>query len=120
MLNTGSRLEGLNKAIGTRIAVSGDLAAKATGHRYRPVGSFVVKGRTGATEVLTPIDPDNARPEWEARYEAAFHAASSGSAEAAALFAALYEEKPDDPCVAFHHRRLVAGRTGTAIHMDEK
>jgi len=120
MLNTGSRLEGLNKAIGTRIAASGDIAAKATHQRCRPVGSFVVKGRTGATEVLTPIDPENFQPEWEARYEAAFHAASSGGAEAAELFAALYRENPDDPCVAFHHRRLAAGGTGTAIHMDEK
>ncbi|MGH7092161.1 MAG: adenylate/guanylate cyclase domain-containing protein, partial [Stellaceae bacterium] len=120
MLNTGSRLEGLNKAIGTRIAASGDIAAKATGHRFRPVGSFVVKGRTGATEVLTPINPTNSHPERETRYEAAFRAASTGCAEAAVLFAALYRENPDDPCIAFHHRRLAAGETGTAIHMDEK
>lgn len=120
MLNTGSRLEGLNKAIGTRIAVSGDIAAKATGHRFRRVGSFVVKGRSGATEVLTPIDPEDFRPEWERRYETAFCAAEAGRPEAADLFAALYRENPDDPCVAFHHRRLAAGETGTSIHMDEK
>jgi adenylate cyclase len=45
MLNTGSRLEGLNKTIGTRICVSGEIVRNARRHRFRPIGSFVVKGR---------------------------------------------------------------------------
>jgi adenylate cyclase len=55
MLNTGSRLEGLNKTIGTRICVSGEIVGKAQRHRFRPIGSFVVKGRHAATDVFEPL-----------------------------------------------------------------
>ena len=36
------------------------------------------------------------------------------------MFQALYREDPDDPCVAFHYRRLQEGETGTLIEMHEK
>jgi adenylate cyclase len=54
MLNTGSRLEGLNKVIGSRVCVSRDVAAKCRRHRFRRVGDFIVKGRTAATPVMCP------------------------------------------------------------------
>src|SRR5262249_433807 len=52
VLNTGSRLEGLNKLIGTRVCVSGDVAAKTRQHKFRAIGSVVVKGRQEAIEVF--------------------------------------------------------------------
>jgi adenylate cyclase len=119
-LNTGSRLEGLNKAIGTRICASGAIVGKARRHRFRPIGSFVVKGRQGATDVFEPIDPRYCDTEWIARYEAAFRALQAGRSEAAEQFAELHREDPKDPCVAFHCQRLAAGETGTLIVMAEK
>lgn len=119
-LNTGSRLEGLNKAIGTTICVSGDIVEKATHHRFRRVGAFVVKGRREPTEVFEPIDEERYSEDHVARYEAAFGALEAGKAEAADAFAALYREDPDDPCVAFHHRRILAGESGIVVVMDEK
>ena len=41
MLNTGSRLEGLNKVIGTRICVSGETVRQSERHRFRPIGDFI-------------------------------------------------------------------------------
>ena len=119
-LNTGSRLEGLNKAIGTTICVSGDIVRKAQRYKCRRVGAFVVKGRTEPTEVFEPIDDERYPPDYVARYEAAFRALEARMAEAPESFAALHREDPDDPCVTFHHRRLSAGESGIVVVMEEK
>ncbi len=120
MLNTASRLEGLNKAIGTRICASSETAKKCQQYQFRPVGAFIVKGRHDPTDVFAPIDPQRYPPEWIRRYELAFCELQAQPLEAAQHFAALYREDPEDPCVAFHYRRLMAGETGTVIEMHEK
>jgi adenylate cyclase len=120
MLNTGSRLEGLNKTIGTHICVSGDIVRKDQRHRFRQVGAFVVKGRHGATDVYEPVDPRHQHGDLVDRYEAAFRALEAGQAEAAERFAALHREYPEDACTAFHCQRAAAGESGTLIVMTEK
>ena len=120
MLNTGSRLEGLNKTIGTRICVSGEIVKKDRRHRFRPIGSFVVKGRHRATDVFEPVDPQCQNVDRVDRYEAAFRALEAGLSEAAEQFAALHREHPEDPCPTFHCQRLTAGESGTLIVMSEK
>ena len=120
MLNTGARIEGLNKTIGTRICVSGEIVKKARRHRFRPIGAFVVKGRHGATDVFEPVDARHYNAASIARYEALFRAMEAGQPEAAEAFAAMHREEPEDPCVAFHCRRLLAGEAGTLIVMTEK
>jgi class 3 adenylate cyclase len=120
LLNTGSRLEGLNKTIGTRICVSGEAVRKTQRHSFRPIGAFVVKGRQGATEVFEPIDPRFSDADEIDRYLVAFGALEAARPEAAELFEVLHREKPDDPCVAFHYRRIVVGETGTQIVMTGK
>jgi adenylate cyclase len=120
MMNTGSRLEGLNKTIGTRICVSGDIVRKSQRHHFRPIGAFVVKGRHGATEVFEPLGSGRYRGDLLARYEAAFRAVETGRPEAVEQFTALRNDYPEDPCVAFHCQRLAAGESGTLIVMTEK
>jgi adenylate cyclase len=120
MLNTGARLDGLNKTIGTRILVSGDIVRKTRRHSFRPIGGFVVKGRYGATEVFEPVHPRLSLSQWLDRYQMAFEVLEAGRPEAVELFEALHREHPDDPAVAFHYRRLAAGETGALIIMTEK
>ncbi|MBV8739850.1 MAG: adenylate/guanylate cyclase domain-containing protein [Alphaproteobacteria bacterium] len=120
MLNTGSRLEGLNKKIGSRICVSGETVARSKRHRFRPVGTFVVKGRHGGTEVFEPLRATDQESDRLARYEAAFRALEVEKPEAAELFAALRRDYPEDPCVCFHCHRLADGESGTTIVMTEK
>jgi adenylate cyclase len=120
LLNTGSRLDGLNKTIGTRICVSGEAVRKTRRHSFRPIGAFVVKGRHGSTEVFEPIDPRFSDADEIDRYRVAFRLLEEARPEAAELFEALHREKPDDPCVAFHYRRIGAGETGTLTIMAEK
>jgi adenylate cyclase len=120
ILNTASRLEGLNKAIGTRICVSGDIAKTVTRHRCRPIGAFIVKGRHGATEVFEPINPERYPQEWIDRYDAAYSALAAADPEAWSLIERLHGENAQDPCVEFHIRRLAAGETGILTEMHEK
>jgi adenylate cyclase len=120
VLNTASRLEGLNKAIGTRICASGEIVAQSTRHRFRRVGAFVLKGRSEATEVFEPLRAEDCDADRVARYEAALRLLAQGEPAAAADFDALHREDPHDPCVAFHRRRLIDGESGTVIVMAEK
>ena len=120
VLNTASRLEGLNKAIGTRICVSGDIAKKLSRYRCRPIGAFVVKGRHGATEVYEPINLERYSAEWIERYVAAYRALEVNDPLAAKLLSRLHLDDGGDPCVAFHIDRLAAGETGVLTEMHEK
>jgi adenylate cyclase len=120
VLNIGSQLEGVNKMTGTRICVSGEIVRKAHRHHFRPIGSFVVKGRHEPTHVFEPVDPQCLATDRLARYEAAFRALEAQLPEAVRLIDDLYREDPRDPCVAFHHNRLGAGEAGTVIVMTEK
>jgi adenylate cyclase len=121
VVNTASRLEGLNRRIGTRIAVSGDTAARCARHRFRPVGEFVLQGRRSSLTVATPLTAEEAAdaPRME-RYEEAYAALGAGRPCARARFLALQAEDPADPCVAFHCARLAAGESGVRLAMGEK
>ncbi len=51
IVNTASRLEGLNKPLGTRILASDEVAARLSGIRTRPVGDFLFAGKTRPVRV---------------------------------------------------------------------
>jgi adenylate cyclase len=120
VVNTTSRIEGLNKRIGTRIAVSGETALRCVRHRFRPVGEFVLRGRRATLPIATPLSPgEMADPSRVARYETAYAALRNGDPTAAAQFQALQRQYPDDPCVAFHYARLAAGKTGVHLVIGE-
>ena len=118
-LNTTSRVEGLNKYIGSRVAVTGETAAQCRRQTFRPVGEIVVKGRKNAMPILTPVslaDP----PALLVRYAEAYAALSQEKPEAAELFAALHRDFPADSATAFHVRRLAVGENGVLVVMQEK
>jgi adenylate cyclase len=118
-LNTASRVEGLNKYIGSRVAVTGETAAQCRRQTFRPVGDIVVKGRKSAMPVLAPVSTADP-PALLARYAEAYAALGQEKPEAAELFAALHRDFPADAPAAFHARRLVAGETGVLVVMQEK
>ncbi|HXV80988.1 MAG TPA: CHASE2 domain-containing protein [Candidatus Binatia bacterium] len=118
-LNTASRVEGLNKYIGSRVAVTGETAAQCRRQAFRPVGDIIVKGRTNAMPILAPVSPADP-PALLARYAEAYAALSQERPEAAELFAALHRDFPADAPAAFHAARLAAGENGVLVIMHEK
>jgi adenylate cyclase len=118
-LNTASRVEGLNKYIGSHVAVTGETAAQCRRHAFRPVGDIIVKGRKNAVPILAPVSPADP-PALLARYAEAYAALSQEKPEAAELFAALHRDFPADAPAAFHAERLAAGESGVLVVMQEK
>ena len=118
-LNTASRVEGLNKYIGSRIAVTGETAAQCQHRTFRPVGNVILMGRKSAMPILAPVSPTDP-PALLARYAEAYAALSQEEPEAAALFAALHRDFPADSATAFHVRRMAAGENGVLVVMQEK
>jgi adenylate cyclase len=118
-LNTASRVEGLNKYIGSRVAVTGETVAQCRRQAFRPVGNIIVKGRKKAMPILAPVSPADP-PALLARYAEAYAVLSQEKPEAAELFAALHRDFPADAPVAFHAGRLAAGENGVLVVMQEK
>ena len=95
-VNTASRLEGLNKQFGTHICVSGDTRDLCKEIEFREIASVVLKGKTVPTMVWEPLHPGRQSAEQVERFRAAFAKTAAGAPDAAALFAALAAEAPDD------------------------
>jgi adenylate cyclase len=79
-MNTASRLEAANKALGTHLLVSSEALAAVRDHEFRPMGRIRVRGRT------TPIDVFDFQPDFPAtarlelkRAVAAFAAGDAGA-----------------------------------------
>jgi class 3 adenylate cyclase/CHASE2 domain-containing sensor protein len=120
VVNTASRLEGLNKHFGTRSIVSGDTLALCDETRVRPLGRIILKGREDPIDVFELIEEARAESHEIARYRAAYGLLDAGDPQAEAAFGALAAELPDDGCVALHLERLRAGEHGSLVVMTEK
>ncbi|MBI3512990.1 MAG: CHASE2 domain-containing protein [Proteobacteria bacterium] len=120
VVNTASRLEGLNKHFNTRVIISGETLSRCDETRVRPLGRIILKGRHEAIDVFELIE----EPRWGtseiARYREAYGLLDAGDLKAEAAFSALAAELPDDGCVALHLERLRAGERGSLVVMTEK
>ncbi len=119
-VNTASRLEGLNKTLGTRICVSDATRALSPNIHFRPIASVILKGKTAAVDVWEPLRAGDERPDFLARYGEAFAKLQAGAPEALELFSALNAENENDPCVLLHVKRLRSGDRGAVLLMTEK
>jgi len=119
-VNAASRLEGLNKTFGTRLCVSGATRMLCKGIAFRPIGAVILKGKTEVLDVWEPLHDDAYSEGYLSRYQRAFDAAHDVHPDALSLFAALVQERPDDPLAHFFLERLSQGETGTKIKMTEK
>ncbi|MDO9165496.1 MAG: adenylate/guanylate cyclase domain-containing protein [Rhodoferax sp.] len=118
-VNTASRLEGANKHLGTLLCVSAATLSGCPDWPVRPVGRIILKGKTQALEVFEPQDP-LAVTGLDAEYKDAFDLMRAELPEATPAFQQLAVQRPDDPLVAMHLKRLLAGETGDLIVLTEK
>ena len=120
VVNTASRLEGANKLFNTKILASGESIRQAGDLLCRPVGQFVLKGRTAALDVFELLSDDEAAGDWLAQYRLAFDAMEHAPARAQAAFLRLLQTRPDDGVIRFYLDRLDSGLHGVVIELTEK
>lgn len=116
-INVAARLEAANKQLGTRICVSGSLAAKATEFRGRPIGDLILRGRGEALHALEPLTLEQSERASTGSYIDAYAKLSTGDPSAMAALAAHVGKHSDDMLASFHLKRLLNGASGTRIDM---
>ncbi len=132
-MNTAARLESANKHLGTRVCVSAVTASGCDGAMLIPVGDIVLKGKTEAVGVFTPLagqdESGNALSgnalsgngaTWNDRYRAAYAALVNGEESVAQKFQALADERPGEPLARLHLARIRAGARDARIVLEEK
>ena len=112
-INTASRLEAANKAIGTRICISANVVERAPNLNARPMGDLLLRGRVEALRAYEPGKSGSENP----AYGAAFDKMAAKDPGARAAFAGLLGGTPDDPLANFHLRRLMNGATGITVDL---
>jgi len=117
-INVASRLEAVNKQLGTRVCVSATLAARMLEFRGRPVGDLILRGRTEALRAFEPLRLEQYQDSDTATYLEAFAKLEAGDPGAMAAFAAHVGKHADDQLASFHLKRLLNGATGPRIVMD--
>jgi adenylate cyclase len=114
-VNLASRLEGINKVLGTRILMSEALKARLdAGFRSRRVGRVRVKGRKEPVvihELLGPVGQED-EPEWISTYHRAIEALEAGNSSLAlkcfGKTDSLRDPAGDGPS-QFFRERILAG-----------
>ncbi len=117
-INVASRLEAVNKQLGTRVCVSATLAARMSKFRGRPVGDLILRGRTEALRAFEPLRLEQYQDSDTTTYLEAFAKLEAGDPCAMAAFAAHVGKHADDQLASFHLKRLLNGATGARIVMD--
>jgi len=107
-INTGARLESVNKALGTSICVSGSTVEGCPEFQFRPVGDLLLKGKTKTVAVFEPVTAAEAAGSRIESYLAAYRRMVQEGDGAAGAFEELAARYPDDPLIAFHAKRLTA------------
>lgn len=127
-INTASRLESVNKHLGTRFCVSKAILDGCVGIPARLVGFLVLQGKVLPLEVYEPL----AATHIELTAPVADYMAGmrllrpldppypDGSNLALAHFEMLFQKYPHDPLVNLHLQRLRLGATDDLIVMREK
>lgn len=119
-INTCSRLETVNKHLGTRICVSRETVDKYPGFIGRPIGTLVLKGKSQGIETFEPLTREEMDSSHIQAYMAAYKLMAQNDPRAKGAFAALSNEHPSDPLIRFHLERLEQGATGVVVVMGEK
>lgn len=119
-INTASRLETVNKHLGTRICVSGTTAEQCANFVGRPVGTLVLVGKSEGVAAFEPLTPEEFASDRVAGYISAFAQLETDRDGALSAFSALQSVYPDDPLIKMHFDRLSLGETGRTIVMTEK
>lgn len=119
-INTASRLESVNRYIGTAICVAADCFTDTHNLGKRPIGQLQLKGKSSPLLAYEPLSAASNGALSDPAYEHAYTLLTTDPKAAAQAFAALAQARPNDPLVAFHLQRLQKGEQGDIIVFAEK
>jgi adenylate cyclase len=120
-VNTASRLEAVNKHLGTHVCISEAIYLACPDAQVRPVGRLVLKGKSQSIMVYEPMETAlSTKYAPLERYRNAYEIMQANLHQALESFSELAKAYPDDPLVSLHLRRLMAGDQGDLIVMSEK
>ncbi|MBP2234483.1 class 3 adenylate cyclase [Sinorhizobium kostiense] len=114
-INIAARLQAANKTLGSRVCVSGAIAAMAQDFCGRPVGDLLLRGRSEPIRAFEPLNPEKCASGETQAYLRAFEELQAGDCHAVASFAALVGRDPEDRLASFHLKRLLNGDASTVI-----
>jgi adenylate cyclase len=114
-INLAARLEGANKALGTRLLASAATAGRIGGFLGRPAGDLLLRGVRQALPAFEPLTPDRINAPAIKAYAEAFLRLGVADAEAAQTMARL--AAAGDPLAAFHARRIAGGGSGRLVEL---
>ena len=130
--NTASRMEGLNKHVGTHLLATQSVVENLDDLLLRPLGQFLFVGKSDPTSVVEVLAKETTARETELRLCARFVEAldvfrAEQWVEAAHLFEAILRDYPDDGPARFYLARCRRYQTESAppedpsvIRMDTK
>jgi len=119
-VNTASRLESVNKQLGTLVCVSEATLSGCRGASARPVGKLVLKGKTEPLMVHEPLFATDGTASPAGAYKIAYDLMAQQDPDAREVFEMLLKQRPDDGLVKFHLGRLASGQSGDLIVFTEK
>jgi adenylate cyclase len=107
IINTATRIEGLNKLLGTRILASEQITDSLSGFFTREVGQFILKGKTKPISIHELVGPEQDIPEsWFTLKSEFFNALNffknSQWAEALQAFSDIKKKFPNDGPTLFY------------------
>ena len=121
-VNTAARLESLNKQLGTRILASDAVLAELGDFLTRPLGRFLVFGRTRPLAIIELLgrrgDPHDCGAACRLRRGALAAFQEERWAEAAAGFEAVLADHPDDGPTRFYLERCRRYLSGAPLPPD--
>jgi adenylate cyclase len=104
IVNTTSRIQTANKALGTQVLLSGAIAAQLPSSARRALGPFLLKGKTQLVELHEALPTD---PQLTQRYALALAALRSGHpSDAASILDALLRDHPTDGPARYFRQQL--------------
>jgi class 3 adenylate cyclase/CHASE2 domain-containing sensor protein len=120
-VNTGSRLEGLNKYFGTTVCLSETAVAASGITLVRLLGRCVMKGKSEPISVYEPMPAEWFTSPAGIKYKNAYERMASGkTSEALTIFQEMAIEHPEDTSAKFHLSRLQNGATDDMVVMLDK
>jgi adenylate cyclase len=119
-INTASRMESVNKHLGTQICIAGATVAQCPNHFFRPIGALILKGKTEAIEAFEPVDEAVANSPLMVQYREAYASLQREDSSSLEKFAELNKQYPDDALVKLHYQRITAGLVSATIVLSEK